>query len=497
MNVVDEVRCYLTSEAINSADAIVVGLSAGPDSTALIHILCEIRDGADDSFPNIYAVHVNHNLRPGDCDKDSLMAQQMCEKLGVPIKTYSVDIAAMTAKTGRSEEETGRIERYRLFEAYINDLEEKNVLLAVAHHRGDVAETMLMNLFRGSGLDGLVSPKRVNGNIIRPLLNVTKADLIKYLDERDISYAIDSTNAECDHTRNMWRNELLPKISEVSVKKPEDALWETYELLDADLKFIMNHVSKVWDENSIRLSNGYCFPVDKIQELDRAISSRIIRMLRYKCVDTVVNFGSIHVSSVMDLISSAKTSLVSIDMPFETVALICNGLLSFAIKDNLNQCVCDILSCNRLLLSTSDIDIRLGELLHKNSKIPNSNIQIRASIVENSKAIEYNSLSWCIPYSEDALERIRIANHLPDTKFSKAGSGCSKQLSRLMTDAHIPSQVRGYVVGVVEDGQSIWVPGIGHADGFVSEASYAAWIKSGGTDGRFIRIEIIREGNNG
>ena len=497
MNVVDEVRGFLASGGAQSAGAIVVGLSAGPDSTALIHILCEIRDNSTGTFPNLYAVHVNHNLRPGDCDEDSLMAQQMCEKLGVPITTYSVDIASKAAQTGRSEEETGRIERYKLFEEFIENLEEKDVLLAVAHHKGDVAETMLMNLFRGSGLDGLVAPKRVNGNIIRPLLGITKDELIRYLDERGIKYAVDKTNAECEHTRNIWRNDLLPRIAEVSIKKPEDALWEAYELLDMDLSFIKQHVDSAWDNGAVEISGGFCFPVEKLLELDKAISTRIVRMLRYCCVGTVVNFGTIHINNIFDLIRS-EVSCASIDMPFDTVALKCDGMLTFVTKDSLKQRICSILSLSRLVLCPDAFDVSLGDLINKNSKIPNSNIQIGASIVENSKAIEYNNLSWCIPYEdESALDRMHIANNLPNVRFTKAGSNCSKELSRLMTDMHIPAEVKDFVVGVVRDGQVIWVPGIGHSEGFVSEASYEAWIRHGGTDGRFIRIEIIREGNNG
>ena len=126
---------------------------------------------------------------------------------------------------------TNFIMRYEAFEQYAQALEKKTgkkVRIAIAHHKDDIAETMMMNLFRGSGLDGLVNPKPVAGRIIRPLLCLKKSELVDYLDTLGVEYAIDKTNLQAVGTRNTWRNEFLPKIGEFYNEDPTVPLARTY-----------------------------------------------------------------------------------------------------------------------------------------------------------------------------------------------------------------------------------------------------------------------------
>ena len=199
-----------TKAGLFDCDAMIIGLSGGPDSVMLGEVLCEIRS-VTEGFPKLYAVHINHNIRE-EAGNDEAFAADWAKAHGVEFRSYSFDIPKLSKEMGRSEEETGRILRYKAFREFADCIGEKRTFIAVAHHKDDIAETMMLNLFRGSGLDGLVSPVAKNGQIVRPLLCLTKAEILRYLTDHGISYCTDKTNDSTDYSRNAWRNEIFPMI---------------------------------------------------------------------------------------------------------------------------------------------------------------------------------------------------------------------------------------------------------------------------------------------
>ena len=228
----DKVLEFSNSKGLFDCGIIVVGLSGGPDSVALLHILKVLRN-CQDIDCDIYALHCNHHLRPGVCDEEAGLVKEFCKENHVELKVLDFDCRGFAESNHISEETAGRVLRYEAFEQYANALEtstHKKVRIAVAHHKDDLAETMMMNLFRGAGLEGLVNPKAVTGRIIRPLLCLKKSELVDYLDALGIRYAVDQTNLTADGTRNTWRNVFLPEIGEYYREDPAVPLERTYRL---------------------------------------------------------------------------------------------------------------------------------------------------------------------------------------------------------------------------------------------------------------------------
>ena len=186
---------------------ITLGLSGGADSVCLLHMLCRLRDILGIS---VYAVHVHHGIRGSEADRDAEFCRQLCARLKVPFRLEYADVPALAAAGKLTLEEAGRLARYRILGQVCR--ENGSSLIAVAHHMDDQAETVLMNLLRGSGLPGMAGMRQKRGEIIRPLLCLRKAEILAYLAEEGLDYITDSTNLENDVFRNRLRNCLIPQL---------------------------------------------------------------------------------------------------------------------------------------------------------------------------------------------------------------------------------------------------------------------------------------------
>ncbi len=196
---------------IADGSTVLAAVSGGADSLCLLYVLHDIMKAGRKM--ELKAVHVNHHLRE-DADKDADHVKKCCESLGVPLSIYDVDVEERMAREGVSCEEAGRLLRYEAFAKEAEKAEIQDVLIAVAHTMNDRAETMLINMWRGSGLKGLAGIPVRRDNIIRPLLCLSRAETERYLDECSVSYCIDKTNEEDDYTRNRIRHHILPKAED-------------------------------------------------------------------------------------------------------------------------------------------------------------------------------------------------------------------------------------------------------------------------------------------
>ena len=197
-------------EMLQDGDTVVVGVSGGADSVCLLFLLCEIASQKIYDI-NVAVVHVNHMIR-NTANRDAMFVQNLCDEfserfgIAIPCKIVKADVVSLAKEKHMSVEEMGRVVRYEAMNSMVGG---KNVKIAVAHHANDRAETMLFNLFRGSGLLGASGIQAVNGNIIRPLLCVNRKEIEDFLFKNDIDYVTDETNLTDDYTRNKIRHNLI------------------------------------------------------------------------------------------------------------------------------------------------------------------------------------------------------------------------------------------------------------------------------------------------
>lgn len=194
---------------VKDGDRIIAGVSGGADSVALFCLMEKFREICPFE---LCAVHVNHNLRGQEALRDAAFVRQMCAQRQVEYFEYSVDVEGIAREQKLSREEAGRMLRMEAFEEQMKRW--NGTKIALAHHRNDLAETMLHHLCRGSGLRGLCGILPVQGEKIRPLLCLEREEIEQYLGEQGIPYVTDSTN-DCDaYTRNRIRHQILPLLRE-------------------------------------------------------------------------------------------------------------------------------------------------------------------------------------------------------------------------------------------------------------------------------------------
>ena len=468
---------FSSDNALFECEKILIGLSGGPDSTALLSILHELKtEGLLKA--SLFALHVNHMLRGADADRDEEISRELCLEKNIPFRSVSRDVRKISDEMGRSEEETGRIIRYEAFRDFMKE-EGGDIRICVAHHRDDLAETMMMNLFRGCGLEGLVSPRPISGDVIRPLLCLTKDQILGYLNRNGITYGEDKTNEISGCTRNIWRNEVLPAIGKVSVKEPSEALNDTYTHLKSDLELIEEITENAYDP---LVFGGHRFlRVSDIKDAHRSIASRLVRRLWLDSFGDLVDLTSVHTDKVLSLCSEDPHGTVTCDLPFGRTAFMTGKLVGFCTREEIPLVAAVIAEKMGYLTSAEDVHITLPGT--GTVSVPGSKLLIKTEIIENNALLEYNNMSWFLPVRQEESDApLVLENGRPELSFRRAGSSGSKKLRRLFMDRKIPAEARDRILFLTSGDEVLWIPGLGHGKGFTDEVSRRAWLKSSGED---------------
>lgn len=250
---------------IEEGNAVVIALSGGADSVSLLHAMKQLsgRLGFE-----VSACHINHHIRGEESDRDMRFCEELCRRLGIPLVIREADVPALQQKH-ESLEECARRVRYDFFAEVSGGKK-----LATAHNSNDCAETVLLNMMRGTGLKGLCGVPPVRGNIIRPLIYCTRADVEEYCRSNDLTWVTDSTNLDTDYTRNKIRHIILPEMLKIN-----GSLFPTMNRMERSLRsdsdFLEEMAAKALEE--ARCPGGYS--AEALAALPTPLQSRAIRMI--------------------------------------------------------------------------------------------------------------------------------------------------------------------------------------------------------------------------
>ncbi len=252
-------------QMIERGDAVVAALSGGADSVSLLYALKQLSETLGITLS---ACHINHRIRGEESDRDMHFCEELCGRLGVPLTIREADVVSMQQKH-ESLEECARRVRYGFF-AEVS----AGKKLATAHNSNDCAETVLLNLMRGTGLKGLCGIPPVRGNIIRPLIYCTRADVEEYCRSSGLSWVTDSTNLNVDYTRNKIRHIILPEMLKIN-----GSLYSTVNRMERSLRADSDFLESMAAEKlkEARCPGGYS--AARLAELPTSLQSRTIRMI--------------------------------------------------------------------------------------------------------------------------------------------------------------------------------------------------------------------------
>lgn len=316
---------------INSGDKILTAFSGGADSVCLLHILCSLREKLK---IEVYAAHVNHNLRGEAAKSDENFAVEACKSLGVECFVFNENIREYAKDNNISEELAGREIRYARFFELMQKKGFNN--LAVGHHADDRAETVIMHMLRGSGIEGLCGIRYKRDDIIRPLLNITKKEIIDFCKEQNLKFCTDLTNFETDYTRNRVRLELMPKMSEFNTNLVH-SLSNTADIL-ADESDFLEEASQT---EFFRIVKNSSVSLQDIKKCHPAVMRRVIRKMIECEKNTKKDISYDYVNRVIQLINSGKTGK-SADLCDGIKAYISYGRLTISKREAVSEFICDI-----------------------------------------------------------------------------------------------------------------------------------------------------------
>lgn len=414
---------------IEKGDKIVLGLSGGPDSVCLLHILNRLKEVLD---IEVYAAHLNHQIRGMEAQKDALYVSQLCESLGITFFVKSINVPQYCKENKLSLEEGARKLRYEMFFEIKEKLNANKI--AIAHNMNDQAETVLMRMMRGTGLQGLKGIDYIRDEvIIRPILDIERSEIEAYCEKYELNPRIDATNLESIYTRNKIRLELIPYMKENFNSNVTESIVRMSNSLKSDNDFIEEEAFKKFKEVAFIDGDNLEIKLDKYIKLHKSLKTRIIRhSIKYVLGDT--NFiDQKHIEEIIELESQNK---------IDKKIVLPRGLFVYRQK-------------NKLLFTTKEIvfeEIEFSHKVPKNGmvKISEANmiIETETMSINRYKSLKKDKSSkW---FDCNKIEGgIIVRSRKPGDKI-KLSMG-SKKLKELFIDLKIPKEERDKIPVVQDD----------------------------------------------
>lgn len=438
-------------------DRVITGVSGGPDSVCLLFMLCALKEQM--RF-EVMVCHVNHGLRGADADADEAYVKEICAKLHVPCRVFHEDVELIARKGKQSLEEAGRTARRRAFETMCR--ENGGTKIASAHHRDDNAETVLMNMARGTGVRGLCGIRPVRGKWIRPMLCLSRAEIVSWLDAHGIFYCQDVTNEDDDYTRNRIRHHLIPALTDQvnagTVRHLDELSRQAQEMWD----YMEEQTDVAWeacvrnvkDSDAVfghgqSISGMLLIGKTPFEELPLALK----KLLLHRCIAKVAgqekDIEAVHVEAVLDLFT--KQSGRSRNLP--------RGVTAVRTYEGVT------LEKKRLGETSSDRkkwEIRLE--IPGETSIPGTGQKICCTLLDGpgdylAKEMPQKSYTKCFDYD--------IIKYSLSARYRRPGDyllidekGSRQKLKSYFINEKVPREERDRMLLIADGDHIVWIPGM-------------------------------------
>lgn len=391
------------------ASDVIVALSGGADSVALLYAMLELSPIA------VKAAHLNHCLRAEESDADEQFCRALCEKLGVPLTVERIDVKSIAEKTGESIELCARNQRY----AFLQRVAGRYGVIATAHTADDNLETVIFNLARGTGLSGLCGIPPVRERIIRPLIFCTRDQIEQYLAKKGQQYCTDSTNSDEQYTRNFIRHSIVPKLEQLnpSVKL---GVAKTCEGIRNDNEFITDLAEELLEKGAT---------VENLNSAHKSVTAVAVSLLCKRTLGTTPERKT--VEAILLMLENGRGKL---NFEGNCFAEIEKGELCFYKLGNIEL---SIPLANAMDKNIGDFEF---SLISKEEFSENRNVNKKFSFI----ALDYDKIP------KDAI----LHNNNSSGSIRIAGRNCSKSVGKLLNECKVPERKKGEIL-IISDSSGV------------------------------------------
>ncbi len=424
-------------EMIGSDDRVVVAVSGGPDSVCLLEILLRLRETLNVS---LIAAHLDHGLRPGEDERETEFVETLARRSGIPCAYERV--TQLANAHGTCLEERAREIRYRFFEGVLDTYHAQR--LALGHNKNDQAETVVMNMLRGTGSAGLSGMPPVRDNCyIRPLIRITREEILAYVREKGLSYMTDSSNLDKRYLRNRIRLELMPILLTYQPRLI-DHLEDLAFLCREENRFMEREAEK-WLQEMIILAPEQSFDIsiDALKGLPVPLQYRVIRGVIRRAKGNLRRMDLGHIRAIIELIANRRPQ-ARINLPGHIVVKKRYKKLRFCVGEEMHR---------------TEFSYRLGGA--GRFHLDPINRTITCEEIPRDEFTGRSPSGWQCFLDLEALRwPLIVRNFRPGDTFMPLGLNGFKKLKDLFIDKKIPYDERRRIPIIESYGDIVWVGGI-------------------------------------
>ena len=450
MNSLEKFKNFIEeNNLIEKGDSIVSAVSGGSDSVFMLEMLSAIKDDYD---LKIIVSHVNHGLRGAEAQRDEDFVKKLAEKNGLIYEVEHIDMAGYAKEHSLTCEEAGRKLRYLFFEEIKEKYKADKV--AIAHNKNDVAETIFLNIFRGTGLDGLESIPLRRDFYIRPILCFEKSEILDFLKENNIHYVDDSTNFTNDYKRNVIRNEIIPFIK----KNFNENIVSSMSRLASIAKENNLYLEDIINDKYIDIVKDNTIDREGFNELNHYEKTLVLRKFLRDNLNYLNNISKDNIEDMIKLISLDSGKKYDIDGKHYLV-------------NDFDKTIFKKLDINELSEEIS-LDFKLDKVYN----IYGSKFKfVLSDKILSKKYLDYDLLTG----------KLSLRNRRSGDRFNPFGMKGSKKIKDYFVDKKVSSDDRSKVLFLMNDDEIAYVVGYDIADKYRASSKTKNY------------LNVIMEGNDG
>lgn len=440
---------------IENGDFVLVGVSGGADSVCLLHVLKALQE--EIGF-FLEAVHIEHGIRGIESENDAAFVVRLCEEMEIPLRLFFVDAVAYAKEQKLGLEEAARILRYDAYAQAAEQVLSSRVKVALAHHADDNAETVLFQMVRGSGIDGMsgMRPMRElmpGAAVVRPLLTVTRAEIERYLQKEKQAYCVDSTNTDTSYSRNKIRCDIFPMLEEVNARAVAH-MNQSAMLLRELGDYLDGQVELIAAKALIEREAGLLVLGAELEALPGILKKELLHLAIGKAAGSGKDIGVDHVESLADLLELQVGRCISLPHRLRG-RRVYEGILLEKVEE------------------TEDVASREGFLLDLGAKEFEEKLQqgvVQVEVPEGVMSFSLEEYSGeCVEISKNTYTKCFDYDKIKGSfqiRTRQAGDylivdsdGHKKRLKEYFINEKIPSDKRDAILLLAQDDKVVWVIG--------------------------------------